>query len=124
MANKRARKDSSHRTNDSSFESRISAIDENTIQEMRRLDEMVVDETIFYCSRSKSPSTGTGTGTGIHGAFNRKNVDAHLDYDRSTEHPIVCQIGGMDPELTAFTSRIVTEEYGYDEINLNMGMND
>lgn len=79
---------------------------------------MVVDETIFYCSRSKAPSTDTGTG--IHGAFNREKVDAHLDYDRSTEHPIVCQIGGMDPELTAFTSRIVAEEYGYDEINLNM----
>jgi len=71
--------------------------------------EMVVDETIYYCSRSKS------------GVINREKVDVHLDYDRSVEHPIVCQIGGIDPVHTAFTTRMVAEDYGYDEINLNMG---
>ncbi|MGK3741211.1 MAG: tRNA-dihydrouridine synthase A [Bacillariaceae sp.] len=79
--------------------------------------EMVVDETIFYCSKSKSPSTSTGDATST---FNREKVDVHLDYDRSMEHPIICQIGGIDPEHTAYTSRIVVDEYGYDEINLNM----
>lgn len=73
--------------------------------------EMVVDETIYYCSRSKTPC----------GAINREKVDVHLDYDRSVEHPIVCQIGGIDPLHTAFTTKLVAEDYCYDEINLNMG---
>ncbi len=74
--------------------------------------EMVVDETIYYCSRSKASASGT---------INREKVDIHLDYDRSVEHPIVCQIGGIDPLHTAFTSKMMVEDYGYDEINLNMG---
>ena len=74
--------------------------------------EMVVDETIYFCSRSKSSPTG---------AISRENVDKHLDYDQSVEHPIVCQIGGIDPLHTAFASKLMAEEYGYDEINLNMG---
>lgn len=74
--------------------------------------EMVVDETIYFCSRSKSSPSG---------AINREKVDIHLDYDRSVEHPIVCQIGGIDPLHTAFASKLMAEEYGYDEINLNMG---
>ena len=73
---------------------------------------MVVDETIYYCSRSNSSPSG---------AINREKVDIHLDYDRSVEHPIVCQIGGIDPLHTAFASKLMAEEYGYDEINLNMG---
>jgi tRNA-dihydrouridine synthase A len=71
--------------------------------------EMVVDETIYYCSRSTSE------------AINREKVDVHLDYDRSVEHPIVCQIGGIDPLHTAFTSKMMASDYGYDEVNLNMG---
>ena len=74
--------------------------------------EMVVDETIYYCSRSKSSTPG---------AINREKVDIHLDYDKSIEHPIVCQIGGINPVHTAFTSKLVTEEYCYDEVSLNMG---
>ena len=73
--------------------------------------EMVVDETIYFCSRSKSSP----------GIINREKVDVHLDYDRSVEHPIICQIGGIDPLHTAFTSKMMAEDYGYDEINLNMG---
>lgn len=76
--------------------------------------EMVVDETIYYCSRSKSKSQGAIN-------INREKVDVHLDYDRSVEHPIVCQIGGIDPLHTAFASRMMAEDYGYDEVNLNMG---
>ncbi len=74
--------------------------------------EMVVDETIYFCSRSKASPTG---------AISRENLDIHLDYDRSVEHPIVCQIGGIDPLHTAYASKLMAEEYGYDEINLNMG---
>jgi len=81
---------------------------------------MVVDETIYYCSRSKAPSSDITT-DGTTTPINKEKVDVHLEYDRSMEHPIVCQIGGINPVHTAFTSRIAVEEYGYDEINLNMG---
>ncbi len=74
--------------------------------------EMVVDETIYYCSRSKSSASGT---------INREKVNVHLDYDQSVEHPIVCQIGGINTVHTAFTSKVMVEDYGYDEVNLNMG---
>lgn len=36
------------------------------------------------------------------------------------EHPIACQLGGQDPEMMAKAANIVTQ-YGYDEINLNIG---
>jgi tRNA-dihydrouridine synthase A len=36
------------------------------------------------------------------------------------EHPVALQLGGCDPELLAQSSRI-GEDYGYDEINLNVG---
>jgi tRNA-dihydrouridine synthase A len=36
------------------------------------------------------------------------------------QHPIVCQLGGSDPELLARAAQIV-ERYGYDEININCG---
>lgn len=37
-----------------------------------------------------------------------------------SEHPIVLQIGGSKPELLKEASKIV-EDFGYDEINLNVG---
>ena len=36
------------------------------------------------------------------------------------EHPIACQLGGSDPQELAEAARIV-EQWGYDEINLNIG---
>ena len=42
-----------------------------------------------------------------------------LDYS-SQEHPLALQLGGSHPEELAQCSRIVTE-WGYDEINLNVG---
>ena len=83
--------------------------------------EMVVDETIYYCSRSKVSTSNITTDGTTTTSVNKEKVDVHLDYDRSMEHPIVCQIGGINPVHTAFTSRIAVQEYGYDEINLNMG---
>jgi len=38
----------------------------------------------------------------------------------SQEHPVVLQLGGSDPEDLA-KSCIVAQEYGYDEVNLNVG---
>ena len=36
------------------------------------------------------------------------------------QHPIVCQLGGSDPEKLAKAAAIVAR-FGYDEINLNCG---
>jgi tRNA-dihydrouridine synthase A len=38
----------------------------------------------------------------------------------AVEHPLVLQLGGSDPELLA-QAAVVAEEYGYDELNLNVG---
>jgi tRNA-dihydrouridine synthase A len=50
---------------------------------------------------------------------------AHGDVDRllgfsAFEHPVALQVGGSDPELLARAARL-GEQYGYDEINLNVG---
>lgn len=58
--------------------------------------EMVVDKSILLGNRSKL-----------------------LDFN-PVEHPIVLQLGGSRPETLAEASRI-GEEWGYDEINLNLG---
>ena len=36
------------------------------------------------------------------------------------EHPLVCQLGGCDPDMLARSARLA-EQRGYDEINLNCG---
>ena len=43
----------------------------------------------------------------------------YLDYDAS-EHPLVLQLGGDDPEAMATCARIA-EDMGYDEVNINVG---
>ena len=58
--------------------------------------EMVVDETIAYSDV----------------------LDVHLGFGEET-HPIICQIGGNNPELCGRGTKII-EEYGYDEVNLNV----
>jgi len=50
----------------------------------------------------------------IHGPRDRL-----LGYDQS-EHPIALQIGGSDPAKLAQACRIA-EDYGYDEMNINIG---
>lgn len=42
-----------------------------------------------------------------------------LGFDAS-EHPVALQLGGSDPSLLAEASRIA-EDFGYDEVNLNVG---
>ena len=53
------------------------------------------------------------------GAILHGDRDYHLSYNEQ-EHPIVVQLGGSDPQQLAECARIV-EQYGYDEINLNVG---
>jgi len=54
------------------------------------------------------------TGAVIHG--DRRRL---LGFDRS-EHPLALQLGGSDPGDLA-TSASIGEDFGYDEINLNVG---
>ena len=54
------------------------------------------------------------TGAIIHG-----DRDRFLRYN-AEEHPIAIQLGGSDPDQLAKCATIVTD-YGYDEINLNVG---
>lgn len=55
------------------------------------------------------------TGAIIHG----NNLPRFLGYN-ALEHPLTLQLGGSDPEELARCCRIA-QEYGYDEVNLNVG---
>lgn len=54
------------------------------------------------------------TGALIHG-----DVQRHLRY-APAEHPLALQLGGSNPADLAHCSKLA-EEYGYDEVNLNVG---
>src|SRR5260221_8198106 len=54
------------------------------------------------------------TGAIIHG-----DVPRHLDFSKE-EHPVGLQLGGSEPEDLARCAKL-GEQYGYDEINLNIG---
>lgn len=54
------------------------------------------------------------TGALLHGDQPR-----HLDFDPA-EHPLALQLGGSDPDELAACARLA-EQWGYDEVNLNVG---
>jgi tRNA-dihydrouridine synthase A len=54
------------------------------------------------------------TGALLHG-----DVDRHLAFS-AEEHPVAVQLGGCEPDDLAKCAKIV-EQYGYDEVNLNIG---
>jgi tRNA-dihydrouridine synthase A len=53
------------------------------------------------------------------GALLHGNVPRHLDFD-AAEHPVAVQLGGSEPDELARCARMAAE-WGYDEINLNVG---
>lgn len=53
------------------------------------------------------------------GAILQGNRDRHLQFN-AEEHPLALQLGGSDPRDLALCARI-GQDYGYDEINLNVG---
>jgi tRNA-dihydrouridine synthase A len=65
-------------------------------------------------SRARLYTEMITTGALIHG-----NVERHLGFD-SSEHPVALQLGGSEPDELAHCARL-GEQYGYDEINLNIG---
>jgi tRNA-dihydrouridine synthase A len=54
------------------------------------------------------------TGALLHG-----DVARHLDYD-AAEHPVALQLGGSEPDAMAECARLA-EQWGYDEVNINVG---
>ena len=54
------------------------------------------------------------TGALLHG-----NVERHLAFN-GEEHPVAAQLGGSEPDALAKSAKLV-EQYGYDEVNLNIG---
>jgi tRNA-dihydrouridine synthase A len=71
----------------------------------------------FYRLMSKNTQLWTEMVTAkaiIHGDKNRL-----LDYD-AQEHPLVLQLGGSDPKEMAVAAK-VGQDWGYDEININVG---
>jgi len=53
------------------------------------------------------------------GALLHRDPAQFLDYD-AQEHPLALQLGGSDPQELAHCTRLA-EQWGYDEINLNVG---
>jgi tRNA-dihydrouridine synthase A len=54
------------------------------------------------------------TGALVHG-----DVQRHLEFSEA-EHPVALQLGGSEPDELAHCAKL-GEQYGYDEINLNIG---
>ena len=54
------------------------------------------------------------TGALLHG-----DVPRHLDFDPA-EHPVAIQLGGSEPDDLAQSARLAAQ-WGYDEININIG---
>ena len=53
------------------------------------------------------------------GALIKGDRSRHLSYD-GIEHPLALQLGGSDPNDLAVCAQMA-EDYGYDEVNLNVG---
>lgn len=66
------------------------------------------------CSRARLYTEMITCGALLHG-----DVEQHLAFDRA-EHPVGLQLGGSDPEDLARCAKLGAD-YGYDEINLNIG---
>ncbi len=77
------------------------------------------DRHCRYFLRQVSSSAHLYTEMITTGALLHGDVDRHLAFD-SAEHPVALQLGGSEPEELAHCARL-GEQYGYDEINLNIG---
>jgi tRNA-dihydrouridine synthase A len=65
-------------------------------------------------SRARLYTEMITTGALVHG-----DVDRHLKFEPA-EHPVALQLGGSEPAELAHCAQL-GEQYGYDEINLNIG---
>ncbi len=78
-----------------------------TDRHCRYFFRLISKETLLYTEM-------VTTGAILHG-----DCDRHLEFN-SEEHPLALQLGGSEPDELAECGRIA-QDYGYDEINLNIG---
>lgn len=77
------------------------------------------DRHCRYFHRILSPDARLYSEMIVASAILRGDADYLLGF-HAAEHPLVLQLGGSDPKQLAAAARIGTE-FGYDEINLNVG---
>ena len=78
-----------------------------TDRHCRYFHRLMTKETLLYTEM-------VTTGAILHG--DRQRLLGFSD----VEHPVAVQLGGSDPHALA-TSAKICEDFGYDEINLNVG---
>ena len=78
-----------------------------TDRHCRAFHRLLSQETLLYTEM-------VTTGALLHG-----DVPRHLDFD-AAEHPVALQLGGSEPADMAASARL-GEQWGYDEINMNVG---
>ncbi|MHA3104203.1 tRNA dihydrouridine(20/20a) synthase DusA [Acinetobacter sp. ANC 3791] len=72
-----------------------------------------------YFTRLFNPNVVLYTEMVTTGAIIHGDAPRHLNFNQQ-EHPIVLQLGGSDPKELATCSKMA-QDWGYDEINLNVG---
>ena len=77
------------------------------------------DRHCRYFLRQVSSSAFLYTEMITTGALLHGDIERHLAFS-AEEHPVAAQLGGSEPEDLAKCARLV-EQYGYDEVNLNIG---
>lgn len=78
-----------------------------TTRDFRYLARLITRRTLLYTEMVVAPAV-------IHG-----DRDRLLGFD-AAEHPLAVQLGGSDPAQLAEAARVCAD-YGYEEINLNVG---
>lgn len=78
-----------------------------TTRHQRYFMRLITKEALLYTEMIT-------TGALIHG-----DRDRHLNYNEA-EHPVALQLGGSDPKAMAQCAKMA-EDYGYDEVNINVG---
>jgi tRNA-dihydrouridine synthase A len=79
----------------------------------------VTDRHCRYFLRQVSSSAFLYTEMITTGALIHGDVERHLAFSKE-EHPVALQLGGSEPDDLARCAKLGTQ-YGYDEINLNIG---
>jgi len=85
----------------------VAAVSDKTNRHCRVFHRLLSKRTLLYTEM-------VTTGALLHG-----NAARHLDFS-AAEHPVALQLGGSDPSALAQAARM-GEDWGYDEINLNVG---
>jgi tRNA-dihydrouridine synthase A len=79
----------------------------------------VTDRHCRYFLRQVSSSAFLYTEMITTGALIHGDIERHLTFSKE-EHPVALQLGGSEPDELARCAKL-GEQYGYDEINLNIG---